>query len=60
MICHNEITMRELTNYRAGLGRKFSFKCFNGNCSQKETFYTTKKNKQIFKINRKSVLATFD
>ena len=52
--------MRELTNYRAGLGTKFSFKCFNGNCSQKETFYTTKKNKQIFKINRKSALATFD
>ena len=49
--------MRELKNYRAGLATRFIFECVNEDCLQKETFYTTKKNKQIFKINRKSVLA---
>ena len=47
--------MRELKNYRAGLGTKFTFECVNEDYSQKEMLYTTKKNTQIFKINRESV-----
>ena len=44
-IYYDEITMWEPTNYRAGLRTKFTLKCVNEDCSQKETFYTTKKNK---------------
>ena len=56
--CHNEITMRELTNYRAGLGAKFTTEYVNEDLSKKETFYT-RENKHIFKINRASVLASY-
>lgn len=48
--------MRELKNYRAGLGTKFTFECVNEDYSQKEMLYTTKKNTKIFEINRESVL----
>ena len=51
-LCHNEITTRKLTNYRGKLGTRFIFECVNEDCLEKETFYTTKKNKQIFKINK--------
>ena len=55
-MCFQDLsTMGELTNYRTGLGTKFTF---DEDCSQKETFYTTKKKKQIFKRNRKTVLVS--
>lgn len=48
--------MKKLTNYRAGLETKFTFEKVNEDYSQNERFCTTKKNKQIFRINRKSIL----
>ena len=50
--------MRELTNYGARLGTKFTSRCVNIDYSQKEMFYTTKKNNYIFEMNRKSVLTS--
>ena len=50
--------MRELTNYRAELGAKFTIEYVNEDSSKKETFYT-RENKHIFKINRASVLASY-
>ena len=56
--CHNNLELVELVNVRAGLGTKFSLRCFNSNCDLEESFYSTDKTNREYDVNKKSVLAS--
>ena len=56
--CHNNLELVELVNFRAGLGTKFSLRCFNSNCNLEESFYSTDKTNREYDVNKKSVLAS--